>query len=167
MQNYWKTLFILATLLGCQLASAAVIIPLYATVEKGKGEYLGMITIYDTELGLAIEPDLKGLRAGMHGLHVHENASCEDFGSAAGLHFDPFEKRRHRGPFDPAGHLGDLPVLIVDADGTSKNKSIAPRLLLSDIRGRAMIIHEWGDNYRDVPQRLGGGGARIGCGIIP
>jgi Cu-Zn family superoxide dismutase len=29
------------------------------------------------------------------------------------------------------------------------------------------MIHEGGDNYSDQPKPLGGGGARIACGVIP
>jgi hypothetical protein len=29
------------------------------------------------------------------------------------------------------------------------------------------MIHEGGDNYADAPKPLGGGGARIACGVIP
>ena len=29
------------------------------------------------------------------------------------------------------------------------------------------MIHIGGDNYHDHPDPLGGGGARMGCGIIP
>jgi Cu-Zn family superoxide dismutase len=42
----------------------------------------------------------------------------------------------------------------------------APRLKLSDIQGRALVIHEGGDNYSDTPEN-GGGKGRIACGVIP
>jgi Cu-Zn family superoxide dismutase len=28
------------------------------------------------------------------------------------------------------------------------------------------MIHSGGDNYSDVPEKLGGGGGRIACGVI-
>jgi Cu-Zn family superoxide dismutase len=28
------------------------------------------------------------------------------------------------------------------------------------------MIHEGGDNYSDKPKPLGGGGARIACGVV-
>jgi hypothetical protein len=34
-------------------------------------------------------------------------------------------------------------------------------LKLSDIEGRALMIHAGGDNYSDTPKPLGGGGDRI------
>jgi Cu-Zn family superoxide dismutase len=43
---------------------------------------------------------------------------------------------------------------------------IAPNLKLADVKGRAIMIHAGGDNYSDQPAPLGGGGARIACGVI-
>jgi len=34
------------------------------------------------------------------------------------------------------------------------------------MRGRAFVIHEGGDNFSDQPKPLGGGGARIACGVL-
>jgi Cu-Zn family superoxide dismutase len=38
--------------------------------------------------------------------------------------------------------------------------------IVSGIRGKALMIHAGGDNYSDRPAPLGGGGARIACGVI-
>jgi Cu-Zn family superoxide dismutase len=40
------------------------------------------------------------------------------------------------------------------------------RLGVDDLRGHALMIHEGGDNYSDQPKPLGGGGARIACGVV-
>ena len=37
---------------------------------------------------------------------------------------------------------------------------------VSALRGKSVVIHAGGDNYSDQPQPLGGGGARIACGVI-
>ena len=42
----------------------------------------------------------------------------------------------------------------------------AARLSIEDVTNRALMIHEGGDNYSDVPEKSGGGGARIACGIV-
>ena len=71
-----------------------------------------------------------------------------------------------RGP-DGKGHLGDLPVLVVAADGTATEAVTAPRITdPSRLEGLALMIHAGGDNYSDQPKALGGGGARLACGII-
>ena len=42
----------------------------------------------------------------------------------------------------------------------------APRLKMADVRGRALMIHEGGDNYSDNPEN-GGGKGRVACGVVP
>ena len=42
---------------------------------------------------------------------------------------------------------------------------VAPRLTLDDVFGRALVIHEGGGNYSDVPLP-NSGGARLGCGVV-
>ena len=83
----------------------------------------------------------------------------------AGGHFDPDKKKVHQGPAGD-GHKGDMPVLTANADGNAKENIIAPKLKVSDTLTRAFIIHQGGDNYSDTPAPMGGGGARIACGVI-
>lgn len=142
------------------------VVPVYRLVASGEGKLLGSVTFKDTKNGLLIEPNLHGLPPGAHGFHVHEKPSCADGGMAAGGHFDPQQTEQHRGPFRSGGHLGDLPVLLVGSNGFAKTPSFAPRLKVIDIKNHALIIHEGGDNYSDVPQKLGGGGSRVACGIL-
>ena len=40
-----------------------------------------------------------------------------------------------------------------------------PRTLAWDIAGGRVMIHAGGDNYSDAPKPLGGGGARVACGV--
>ncbi len=87
-------------------------------------------------------------------------------GLAAGGHYDPDNTGVHKGPYGN-GHLGDLPALFVDQSGRANHPVLAPRVLIKDLKGRALIIHAGGTNYSDRPQKLGGGGARIACGIVP
>ena len=139
----------------------------------GVGAIIGLVKLSDTEKGLAIDPDLGELSPGPHGFHVHQNPSCEAAekdgskvaGLAAGGHYDPHGAGAHAGP-EGKGHAGDLPALDVNENGEAVRLAYAPHLKLSDIRGRALIIHAGGDNYSDNPKPLGGGGARIACGII-
>ena len=143
--------------------------------DMGVGESLGKVTFGTSRFeGVIIRPDLSGLPPGIHGFHVHAKPDCgtgikdgeETAGVAAGGHFDPRRTGSHEGPYG-RGHLGDLPVLHVAEDGTATTPVLAPRLNLADLRGRAVIVHQGGDNYSDEPQPLGGGGSRIACGIIP
>jgi len=140
---------------------------------KGPGASLGTVRIVETSYGLVFYPALKGLPPGLHGFHVHENPTCapgEQNGApvaalAAGGHLDPQGTKKHGEPWGD-GHLGDLPALYVAADGSANNAVLAPRLKFADVANRSLMIHTGGDNHSDHPAPLGGGGARIACGVI-
>ncbi len=147
-------------------------ITIHLTTDAGVGESIGTVVATDTPYGLLLTPDLKGLTPGLHGFHVHEKGSCECSekdgkmvaGLAAGGHYDPAKTGKHLGPYAD-GHLGDLPPLYVAADGTATLMLLAPRLKVADLKGRALMIHAGGDNFSDQPAALGGGGARVACGV--
>lgn len=124
----------------------------------------GKIIFIDTPYGLLIKPVLKNLPVGAHGFHLHQHADCGDMGNHAGGHYDPQNTNSHQGPYGN-GHLGDMPVLFIGSDGTANTPLLAPRLKVSDLNGLAVMIHAGGDTYSDTPP-LGGGGARIACGVI-
>jgi len=155
------------------LAQADTTVEMHSVSADGVGESIGSVTAEDTDYGLLLTPDLSGLNAGIHGFHLHVNASCEPSESdgevtpagAAGGHFDPEETGTHQGPYSDEGHLGDLPALMVDADGNATTPVLAPRLSEDDLAGHALMVHEGGDNYSDEPE-LGGGGGRVACGVI-
>ena len=140
---------------------------------NGTGETIGSITAQDTDQGLVIYPDLSGLTPGEHGFHLHSVGSCDAgetkdgstvAGLAAGGHWDPDGSGQHLGPFGN-GHRGDLSKLIVDNDGDTNTSVVAPRLSTTDLLSKALIVHAGGDTYRDEPP-LGGGGARVACGVV-
>src|SRR5205823_2902234 len=140
----------------------------------GAGDVLGTVTIIDAAGGATIRTALKGLPPGPHGFHIHENGSCQPGtannqpvpAGAAGGHFDPQKSGRHEGP-QGSGHLGDLPVLEAAADGSANHTLSVPRLTdVAGLKGKSVMIHAGGDNYSDQPAPLGGGGARIACGVI-
>lgn len=168
-------ILILAALAAFSMPAAAeeMIVVVRAIDANGIGSMLGTVKFSDSEKGLAIDPDLGSLAPGLHGFHVHEKPSCDPgekdgkkvAGLGAGGHYDPQKLGKHAGP-EGHGHHGDLPVLEVSEKGEAVKSMIAPHLKLADIKDRALIIHEGGDNYSDDPKPLGGGGARIACGII-
>ncbi|MEW6586788.1 MAG: superoxide dismutase [Cu-Zn] SodC [Nitrospirota bacterium] len=140
---------------------------------QGIGKSLGTVTVSSTPYGILFAPALEGLAPGLHGFHVHENPDCSPkekdgkmvAGLAAGGHYDPGKTGRHEGPYGN-GHLGDLPPLYVAEDGKATLPVLAPRVKLPDLKGRSLMTHAGGDNYSDHPEPLGGGGARIACGVI-
>ncbi|HXW69793.1 MAG TPA: superoxide dismutase [Cu-Zn] SodC [Dissulfurispiraceae bacterium] len=170
-----KTLLVLACILYLPgfVFAGDVVVKVNLVNEQGVGKEIGTITASDSKYGLILTPQLSDLAPGLHGFHVHEKPNCshamkegkEVPALAAGGHYDPANTGKHEGPYGN-GHLGDLPPLYVAADGKATLPVLAPRLKISDIKGRALMIHAGGDNYSDTPAPLGGGGARVACGVV-
>lgn len=163
------------TLLACAGAQAASDeVEMNLVTAQGIGQSIGTVTITETDKGLEFTPNLSSLPPGEHGFHVHAKGSCEPAikdgkpspAEAAGGHFDPQHTGKHEGP-EGMGHLGDLPVLVVNSDGKATTPVVAPRLkALAEVKGKALMIHVGGDNMSDQPKPLGGGGVRFACGVI-
>jgi Cu-Zn family superoxide dismutase len=162
--------------LGLAAANAAEVrVDIHAVSAKGVGAAIGTAQLMDADGGLKIIVNIRGgLTDGLHGFHIHQNPSCAPGQSdgkataaaAAGGHFDPQTTGHHMGPSGD-GHLGDLPVISV-VDGKAMNQVLwAPRLTLAQVRGHALMIHAGGDDYRDTPKPLGGGGGRAACAVVP
>lgn len=98
---------------------------------------------------------------GPHGFHIHEGGSCE-----VGDPKEPFKNAG--GHWNPANqphgnHAGDFPVLFSN-NGIARMCFFTDKFKVSDILGKAVIIHENPDDYRSQP--AGNAGKRLGCGII-
>jgi Cu-Zn family superoxide dismutase len=116
---------------------------------------------------------VRGLRPGMHGVHLHAVGKCEPDFAAAGGHFDPGPA----GNMDPDAnhpyHMGDLPQLAVTADSatmriatTRVTLSDGP-LSLFDADGSAIVIHGNPDQgITGEPKSGVSGGPRVACGVI-
>ena len=76
-------------------------------------------------------------------------------------------------------HAGDLPPLLVNADGTASAAFETDRFTLAQLRdadGSALIVHAGADNFANIPPRYGtpdadtlatgDAGARAACGVI-
>lgn len=155
-------------------ASAELSVDIRAATPGGPGASLGTVRVSESPYGLVFTPALTGLAPGLHGFHVHEKPSCDAAtrdgvavaALAAGGHLDPAGTGRHGEPWGN-GHLGDLPPLHVGSDGSAQSAVLAPRLKMADLQGRSLMLHAGGDNHSDHPQPLGGGGARVACGVVP
>jgi Cu-Zn family superoxide dismutase len=98
---------------------------------------------------------------GPFGFHIHENGTCivgnpsEPFASAGG-HWNPTSQ--------PHGnHAGDFPVLFSN-DGYARMIFFTNKFRVSQVVGKAVIIHENPDDYRSQPS--GASGNRLACGVI-
>lgn len=151
----------------------AASVTVYSLNEQGTGDSIGSIQLKEVDDGVVLTPKLRELTPGLHGFHVHEKGSCEPSkkdgkvtpGGAAGGHLNLDDAKHHAAPWE-GGHTGDMPALFVDENGKATHPVFAPGLTMKAIKGKAVIVHAGGDNYSDSPKPLGGGGARVACGII-
>ncbi len=96
---------------------------------------------------VTVRVDANGLPPGFHGMHIHDVGLCEapSF-TTAGSHYSPAGGTH-------AGHAGDLPVLLVAADGTAHSKFVTDRFTMSELIDAdvAVIVHANADNYANIP----------------
>lgn len=122
--------------------------------------------------GVQLDVQVSGLPPGVHGLHIHEKAMCEapTFDSAGG-HFNP--QMKEHGFLNPKGaHAGDLPNLIVDAQGNGKFSAVTKAVILEKDKpnsliktdGSSLVVHEKADDLKTDPS--GNSGKRIACGAV-
>jgi Cu-Zn family superoxide dismutase len=135
------------------------------------GDSLGVAKVSEEPDGVKIKLNMEGLPPGEHAVHIHEKGLCDapDF-SSAGNHFNPDDKEH--GLMHPEGaHVGDLPNIIVEDDGTVIAELMAPEATLKEGKnslfgkdGTAIIITENPDD--GMTQPTGDSGERIACGVI-
>ena len=143
-----------------------------AQLKNASGQVVGTATFTQQAGGVKIAAQVKGLAAGKHGIHIHAVGKCDapDFTTAGG-HFNPDSKQH--GTQNPAGsHAGDLPNLVVGADGSGSIETVDTRITLAagaansvfDTDGSALVIHASEDDEKTDP--TGNSGARIACGAL-
>ncbi|HEU0051869.1 MAG TPA: superoxide dismutase family protein [Longimicrobium sp.] len=142
-------------------------LPLY----DAQNQRVGTVTV--TQQGRdSVRVTVRGdrLPPGTHGTHLHAVGKCEapQF-TTAGAHLNP--ANRQHGTRNPAGpHLGDLPNLVVVANGTGTLEATVAGTLtpgqapLFDADGTALVVHASADDYMTDPS--GNSGARIACAVI-
>lgn len=143
-----------------------------AAIADGTGKNVGIAHLRETRLGVRVQVDVTGLPPGEHGAHIHAAGKCEgpDFATAAG-HFN-VNGGIHGVAGTPGSHAGDLPNLVVGADGKGSLLFYSPFLSLNPAMsngltfgaGTAIVIHAAKDDEHTDP--AGNSGARIACGVV-
>jgi superoxide dismutase, Cu-Zn family len=153
---------------GASQASAAII--------DASGAPIGRARFVQDATGIVhVNVHVKGLTPGLHGIHVHAIGACGPTFAAAGGHYNPLT--RQHGLLNTAGaHAGDLPNLIVNAEGVAHLDATTDRVTLTSgpttlfdttlgAVGSALIIHANEDDQQ-TDATNGGSGGRIACGVI-
>lgn len=127
----------------------------------------GMVRFYQLPQGVLVQAEVNGLpndtkvcAANIYAMHIHETGSCtgsvkQPFADTGG-HYNP------EGCPHPA-HAGDLPPLFGN-NGFAWAAVYTNRFRVSEVIGRAVIIHENLDDFTSQPS--GNPGIGIGCGVI-
>ncbi len=117
-----------------------------AVLHDVDGAPVGTVTWTQGDRLVTVDVSVAGLPAGFHGFHVHSVGECVAPFTSAGGHLNP-DQVGH------PGHAADMPVLLVNADGTGTASFVTDRYAVADLVGVAVIVHANPDNYANIPER--------------
>jgi Cu-Zn family superoxide dismutase len=174
-----RQLTLILALAGAALAVGAPVMALAssgashasAELRDAGGGVVGWAGFAEDATGrLHVNVHVKGIPAGLHGIHIHAVGACSPDFLAAGGHHNPLGAAH--GLDSPVGaHAGDLPNLVVNEAGVGHLDATSDRASLSngpttifDADGSALIIHAGPDDQ--VTNPTGNSGGRIACGVI-
>lgn len=113
--------------------------------------------------------NIKGLKPGVHAIHIHEKSECTGDFTSAGGHWNPtFKKHGKWG--DAEHHKGDIGNFTTDEFGNGKITMTTNEWCIGcgddtkDILGKSIIVHEKADDY--ITQPTGNAGGREACSAI-
>ncbi|KAK8966255.1 Superoxide dismutase [Cu-Zn] 4AP [Platanthera guangdongensis] len=120
----------------------------------------------------AVTGTVSGLKAGLHGFHVHAFGDTTNGCLSTGAHFNPAGKE-HGAPEDENRHAGDLGNVTVGEDGIATVEVVDTQIPLSgpnSVIGRAIVVHadpdDLGRGGHELSKTTGNAGGRLVCGVI-
>ncbi|MEP7114832.1 MAG: superoxide dismutase family protein [Ilumatobacteraceae bacterium] len=165
-----------------------------ASLATADGTEIGSVEFRSDDDHTEVRVELTGAPGldAFHGFHIHANdvvangvgcvadasaTSSTWFVSADG-HYNPTAQTHSH-------HVGDMPVVYVNADGTVETRFRIDKIVPGDLVGKVVILHAGADNYANIPlgtgptqytansadattatAKTGNAGDRIACGVI-
>jgi len=120
-----------------------------------------------------IEYEIKGLKNGKHGFHIHEYGDLTDGCISSCSHFNPYNTN-HGGRHSKERHVGDLGN-ITTKNGVTTGKFYDDYISLNPkkkccIIGRCVVVHDKEDDLGqggdEESLKTGNAGKRLACGVI-
>jgi superoxide dismutase, Cu-Zn family len=133
----------------------------------------GQVTRVEVEVRASALPNL----GDFHGFHIHTTGVCTAPFTSAGGHWNPTTASH-------GAHTGDMPSLLVHADGQAYAEFETDRFPVSSLLegdGSAVILHTGRDNFANIPATYSSGGVpgpnattlatgdagtRYACGVV-
>ena len=157
-----------------------------AELRDTTGRRVGVVRFDGDAAGTDVKITIEGLTEGLdayHGIHVHagdgtgrcDGTTTPAFTNVGGHWTVGAELHGH--------HDGDLPPVLVRADGNGEARAVTGRFEPSQLDGKAVILHAGPDNLANIPTRYvsgtpqvpgpdaatngtGDAGGRLACGVI-
>ncbi len=179
-----------ATTAGARSRSAKTTLAAVDGTEVGTVEFKTDDGYTEVRVRLTAAPGVDAF----HGFHIHANDVITET-NGEGCIADPAAAPSTwfvsaDGHYNPTGqthshHVGDMPVVYVNADGSVETRFRIDKINPSDLEGKAVVLHAGADNFGNVPlgvgatqytsnspaataatARTGNSGDRIACGVI-
>ncbi|KAG0583716.1 hypothetical protein KC19_3G157800 [Ceratodon purpureus] len=139
----------------------------------GSDSITGVISfLQDGQGPTIVKGEIKGLKPGKHGFHIHALGDTTNGCMSTGPHYNP-KNLEHGAPEDEVRHAGDLGNIIAGDDGIAKISLKDVHIPLGgahSIVGRAVVVHadpdDLGKGGHELSKSTGNAGARVACGII-
>ncbi len=167
------------------------------TLRDASGTARGTVWFADKHDQTEVRVRLDGVpaeipQAAFHGFHIHGNGDpangeggVADPTKPSNTWFVTVDGHWKADGQNHAGHIGDMPSLLVTKDGRVETRFLTDRIDLSQLKGKAVIVHAGADNFGNVPvgtndnqytanktdavtatQNTGNAGDRVLCGVV-
>ena len=167
------------------------------TLRDAGGAERGSVSFERKGDGTEVRVRLAGLpesvaREAFHGFHIHANGDpsngegcVADATKPSNTWFVSADGHWKADGQNHAGHLGDMPSVLVMKDGKAEMRFETSRIDRAQLKGKAVILHAGPDNFGNVPvgtsdtqytankdaavtatQNTGNAGDRILCGVV-